>query len=194
REAYFEEIASALRLPVNRLFEYYRKQKNFSTNKYNDTAQTADTNQPPPAQYNDMRPEIIRHAEASLLLLALHSADGPRLIAEKLDENLLSDAPAAQVIRELMNMALNGEWFSGSELLNHLPEELAQMPDVIKLLMADSASLTPAQIHQILEDCPAELRKNYLRSKRQELLYELRETQDIVRQATILEELKKLRD
>ena len=29
REAYFEEIASALRLPINRLFEYHRKQKRF---------------------------------------------------------------------------------------------------------------------------------------------------------------------
>ena len=116
------------------------------------------------------------------------------MIAEKLNEDLLSDAPAARVIKELMNMALNGEWFSGSELLNQLPEELAQMPEVIKLLMSDDSSLTEQQIAQILKDCPAELQKEYLQRKRQELLYELRETKDIVRQAAILEELKKLRN
>ena len=194
REAYFEEIASTLRLPVNRLFEYYRKQKN--TASYSNAApeQAPQYNTVEAAQYNDMRPENVRHAEASLLLLALHSPDGPRLIAEKLDEDLLSDAPAARIIKELMNMALNGEWFSGSELLNHLPDDLAQTPGVVKLLMADESNLTNAQIQQILDDCPAELRKEYLQRKRQELLYELRETKDIVRQAAILEELKKLRD
>ena len=194
REAYFEEIASALRLPVNRLFEYYRKQKNYTANNNAESQSDPAAIPQMPVQYNDMRPENIRHAEASLLLLALHSADGPRMIAEKLNEDLLSDAPAARVIKELMNMALNGEWFSGSELLKQLPEELAQMPEVIKLLMSDDSSLTEQQIAQILKDCPAELQKEYLQRKRQELLYELRETKDIVRQAAILEELKKLRN
>ena len=60
--------------------------------------------------------------------------------------------------------------------------------------MSDDSSLTEQQTVQILEDCPAELRKEYLQRKRQELLYELRETQDIVRQAAILDELRKLRN
>ena len=195
REAYFEEIASTLRLPINRLFEFHRKQRNFSANNYAAVqGQNPQSASQIPEQYNDMRPENIRHAEASLLLLALHSADGPRLIAEKLDESLLSDSPTARVLKELMNMALNGEWFTGSELLNHLPDDLAQMADVVKMLMADDSSLTDAQARQILQDCPAELRKTYLQRKRQELLYELRETKDVVKQITILEELKKLRD
>ena len=196
REAYFEEIASTLHLPVKRLFDFHRKQKSFAANSYaaNQEQQAPQEANQVQEQYNDMRPENIRHAEASLLLLALHSADGPRLIAEKLDEELLSDSPTARVLKELMNMALNGEWFTGSELLNHLPRELAQMPGVVKLLMADDSNLTAEQAQQILNDCPAELRKEFLQQKRQELLYELRETKDIVRQAAILEELKKLRD
>ena len=90
-------------------------------------------------------------------------------------------------------MALNGEWFSGADLLNHLPGELAQDPEVVKLLIRDVA-LSPAQCRQILADCPLELKKDYCKRKSQELIYELRETTDIVRQAAILEELKSLRN
>ena len=196
RELYFEEIASLLRLPVNRLFEYYRQQKQSITHAANAAVRTSDNandNQPTQREiYNDMRSENVRHAESSLLLLALNSADGPRQIAEVLDESLLSDAPPTRVLRELLEMALNGEWFSGSELLAHLPPELAQEPSVMQILIRDTP-LTAAQCRQILQDCPAELKKDFQRRRSQELLYELRETKDIVRQAEILEELKKLR-
>ncbi|MBR2356846.1 MAG: DNA primase [Lentisphaeria bacterium] len=192
REAYFEEIASALRLPINRLFEFHRKQKRFADNTFSGNQGKSDAADNAPAKYNDMRSENIRHAEASLLLLALNSADGPRQIAECLDEKLLSDSPTALILKELMNMALNGEWFSGSELLSHLPEKLAGDPEVVKMLIRD-VELTAEQCRQILEDCPRELQKDYCKRKSQELLYELRETNDIVRQAAILEELKNLR-
>jgi len=197
REAYFEEIASALRLPINRLFEFYRRYAKYKTQPAAGTENPAaartrektDTH----VQYNDLRPENIRHAEASLLLLALHSADGPRRISEVLDEKLLSDAPAAKVLKELLAMALNGEWFSGAELLEHLPEELAKNPDVIKMLIRDN-DLSDAQCTQILRDCPAELLKEARNRRRQELLYELRETKDLVRQSEILNQLRELRD
>ncbi len=191
REVYFEEIASALRIPVSRLFEFHRKQK---TNTF---AAAGNANSAPPsataAAYNDMRPENIRHAEASLLQLALANADAPRNIAGVLDEKLLSDAPVAKVLKELMNMALNGEWFNGAELLNQLPPELSQDPSVIKLLISDTV-LNNAQCSQILRDCPAELAKEYRKRVRQDLLYELRETTDVVRQVEILEKLKELRE
>jgi len=192
RELYFAEVAARLRLPVEKLFNFYRLVKRNAVPAFNGEP-TSTPSAAPAVQYNDMRPENIRHAEASLLLLAIHSADGPRQIAEVLDESLLSDAPTAAVIKELLNMALNGEWFNGSELLEHLPAELSQNPEVLKMLIRDVA-LTPEQCAQILQDCPMELKKEYQKRKRQELLYELKETGNTIRQLEILEELKKLRD
>ncbi|MBE6379375.1 MAG: DNA primase [Lentisphaerae bacterium] len=189
REVYFEEIASLFRLPVDRLFEFYNKYKRFAR-----TAPGSNTDVPAveKVQYNDMRPENIRHAEASLLLLALNNSDAPRQIAEVLDESLLSDAPSALVLKELLSMALNGEWYNGAELLNNLPENLSSDPEVVKLLIRDN-DLTGEQCAQIMADCPAELRREYQKRRRQELLYELNETGDIQRQYQILEELKQLR-
>ena len=89
-------------------------------------------------------------------------------------------------------MASNGEWASGQDLLKHLPEALAQNAEVMKLLIAD-ANLTGAQSEQILNECPAVLKKEYQQRKRQELLYELRECKDMLRQVEILEQLKALR-
>ena len=191
REVYFEEIAGRLRVSGKSLFDLYRKQKRFGGNNVANQNDATPTVQPANI-YNDMRPENIRHAEASLLMAALSSADGPRRIAEVLDESLLSDAPAALVLKELLNMSLNGEWYSGADLLNHLPENLAKDQNVIKLLISDS-DLSENQIEQILSDCIRELRREYNKQRSQELLYELRETTDAVRQMQILEELKKLR-
>lgn len=196
REAYIEEIASGLRLAATNLFKLsnkYRRQHQFDANKNAVNSTPVQSTVPAAEVYNDMRPENIRHAEASLLIFALNSSDGPRQLAEVLDEKLLSDAPPAQVIRELMNMSLNGEWANGAELLQMLPEQLAKNPETVKLLIRDNP-LTQEQGRQILQDCPQELLKYYRKSKREELLYELKETADIVKQAKILEELKKLRD
>ena len=140
-----------------------------------------------------MRPENIRHAEASLLLLALASSDGPRRIAEVLDESLLSDAPVAKIIKELLGMALNGEWYSGADLLAHLPPELANDPEAVKLMIREEGELTGEQCTQILQECSAELKREHNKRLRQELLFELNETSDMVRQLEILEKLKELR-
>jgi len=193
REVYFEEIASLLRLPVDRLFEFHRRQKKFVL-----MDKSADSNPTPgdtvkAAKYNDMRPENVRHAESSLLLLALSDSDAPRAIAETLDEALLSDAPVAEVLKELMSMALNGEWYSGAELLAHLSNELASDPEVVKLLIREN-DLTAEQGRQILQECSAELRREHNKRQRQELLFELKDASDIARQLEILEKLKALRD
>ncbi len=192
REVYIDEIANALRVPAKGLFDIYRKQKRFNSNRFPAAEKAVQPTGDTTERYNDMRPENIRHAEASLLMVALHSADGPRRIAEVLDESLLSDAPSATVLKELLNMALNGEWYSGAELLNHLPENLARDQEVVKLLIRDS-DLTAEQAEQILNDCPQELKREYNKQRCNELLYELRETADVARQMQILEELKKLR-
>ena len=193
REVYLEEIANRLRISAKSIFDLHRKQKRFASSfQQSAPAQAQEPQQVPEKNYNDMRPENIRHAEASLLMVALSSADGPRRISEVLDESLLSDAPAAEVLKELLNMSLNGEWYSGADLLNHLPEKLTKEQNVVKLLINDS-DLTEAQIKQILEDCPLELQKERNKQRSNELLYELRETADVVRQMQILEELKKLR-
>ena len=193
REVYLEEIAGSLRVSPQSLFDLYKKQKRFANNRQPEGDQhTADTPSPAVERYNDMRPENIRHAEKLLLLVAMHSADGPRQIAEALDESLLSNAPTAMLLKELMNMALNGEWYSGADLLNHLPEQFAANQEIVKLLMSES-DLTAEQITQIIKDCPQELQREHNKQRRQELLYELRETTDVVRQMQILEEIKTLR-
>ena len=96
------------------------------------------------------------------------------------------------LLKELMNMSLNGEWYSGADLLSHLPEQLAADQEIVKLLMSEN-DLTSEQISQILKDCPQELQREHNKHRRQELLYELRETADVVRQMQILEEIKTLR-
>ncbi len=191
REFYFDELSARLRMPVDRIFAQYRKVRRTARPMPGLPAAGVPTETAEP--YNDMRPENVRHAEASLLLLALHSADGPRRIAEVLPSELLSDAPAARVLRELMELTLNGEWYTGAELLAHLPAELAQNSEVARLLIRD-IELTPVQCDQILGDCPAELRKERHKERRRSLLFELRETRDSVRQAAILQELRELRD
>ena len=126
-------------------------------------------------------------------MVALNSQDGPRQISEVLDESLLSDAPAAQIIREMLDMALNGEWYSGQDLLTHLPDELAKNPEVMKLLIKSNA-LSPEACQQILQECPRELAKEKRKNQRQELLFQLRECKDPMRQMEILNALKDLRD
>ena len=193
REVYFEEISALLHLPINRLFDFHRRQMRYKQEHPSPADGQAAPEPVKTAVYNDMRPENVRHAEASLLMVALNSQDGPRQISEVLDESLLSDAPAARIIREMLDMALNGEWYSGQDLLAHLPEELSKNPEVMKLLIKSNA-LSPEACQQILQECPRELAKEQRKHQRQELLFQLRECKDPMRQMEILNALKDLRD
>ena len=93
----------------------------------------------------------------------------------------------------MLDMALNGEWYSGQELLTHLPDELSKNPEVMKLLIKSNA-LSPEACQQILQECPRELAKEKRKNQRQELLFQLRECKDPMRQMEILNALKDLRD
>ena len=192
RELYLGELADSLHIPVDQIFRRYRSKKHSARTVYGSTPQPA-APAPAPETYADLRPGNVRHAEASLLLLALHSPEMARRLAELLSDELLSDAPAATVLKELCAMSLNGEWFAGAELLGRLAETPTHDPEVIRLLMQD-VSLSEAQCLQILEDCPKELQKERHKKMRRQLLFELKESSDPDRQKEILRRMQELLD
>jgi len=191
RELYLGELADRLRIPLEQIFRRCKSRRRVVRPNYDGTPAPAP---PVPAEaYADLRPGNVRHAEASLLLLALHSPETARQLAAVLPDELLSDAPAAAVLRELCAMSANGEWFQGAELLGKLDSALAQDAEVVRLLIQDIA-LTEEQCLQILRDCPEELRREQRKKMRRELLFELKESADTCRQTEILRRLQELRD
>lgn len=191
RELYLGELADRLRIPLEQIFRRCKSRRRVVRPNYDGNPAPAP---PVPAEaYADLRPGNVRHAEASLLLLALHSPETARQLAAVLPDELLSDAPAAAVLRELCAMSANGEWFQGAELLGKLDSALAQDAEVVRLLIQDIA-LTEEQCLQILRDCPEELRREQRKKMRRELLFELKESADTSRQTEILRRLQELRD
>ena len=192
RELYFQELSDALRIPLEQIFRRFRQKQRPARRDYtadgDNTGKAAAEPERP-----DLRPEAVRHAEASLLLLALSSQDMARRILEEVPDELLSDSPVAAALRELCAMSCNGEWFTGAELLNKLDPAAAADPEVVRLLLQD-ATLSEEQRERILADCPAALRREQHKKERSELLFELKETPDPGRQAEIIRRLHEIKD
>jgi len=191
RELYFQELSDALRIPLEQIFRRFRQKQRPARRDY--TAEPAAADAPSTESAPDLRPEAVRHAEASLLLLALSSQDMTRRLAAELPDELLSESPVAAVLRELCAMSCNGEWFTGAELLNKLSPAVAADAEVVRLLLQD-ASLSEDQQERILADCPAALRREQHKKERAALLFELKETDDPARQAEIIRRLHEIKD
>ena len=121
----------------------------------------------------------------------------PFILIESLTQEVLEAEKKAygKVIRMMAHEVNNNVAGITSilESIDGLPEDLAQDPEVMKLLIR-STELSPEACQQILQECPRELAREKRKQERQELLFQLLECKDPMQQMEILNALKNLRD
>ena len=99
----------------------------------------------------------LRHAENTLLSLALLSEAMARRIGDEVTPDQLSTSAAARALNRVTALALNGEYDGAAAELNTLDRELGDA--MLSRILTDPEPLAPERQAQALEECLAALRR-----------------------------------
>ncbi|MEA4863281.1 MAG: DNA primase [Victivallaceae bacterium] len=132
----------------------------------------------------------LRHAETTLLSLALLSEAMARRIGDEVTPDQLSESAAARALNRVTALALNGEYDSAAPELNALDRELGDA--ILSRILTDPEPLAPERQEQALEECLTALRRRRAGFAQKKLLDALRSAQTAEEKAKILAALQKL--
>lgn len=198
REAYIRELGARLNVNPETIFAEYNKQnqKRANTFKFKRRQEAGNMN---PAAQNSRQPmqpsgfpadpgapaapapppvpaipQDIKHAEKTLLEIALTSAEIAGTLSHDLPVDKISKTPIGRALNELINCTLNGEWEHVNEHLTDFERENPSRA-LSEVLLGASKPYTAKEAQKSLTDCLETIKTHYEKIKMTALMQRLRE-------------------
>ncbi|MFA7183845.1 MAG: DNA primase [Victivallales bacterium] len=175
REGYIQALSLRLGVKAETIFSEYNKETKNKTNtfKFNrrPESEEAETTEDQPLNSIDV-PDIIRHAEKTLLETALESEETAERLTNELPPEQLSQTPVGKALNELLNCTLNGEWEHAREHLSAFERENPS-PDLSKVLFQEE-SYDNRRAAKAVPDCLRAISEHYRKLELTALMQKLR--------------------
>ena len=182
REMYIQELSSRLGVKPETIFSEYNKESKAKANTFkfkrrpeleepgfdnNDMAQAVVT------QSNTPAPTMaVRHAEKTLLEIALTSEETANQLTDDLPVEKLTQTIIGKAINELINCTLNGEWEHVRDHLSDFERENPS-PGLSKILLQENLYQSK-QAAKAIEDCLKTINDHYKKLKLADIMQKLR--------------------
>jgi hypothetical protein len=173
REMYIQQLSSRLGVKAETIFSEYNKESKAKANtfKFQRRAGTEEKileeNKPPEA--NALAPSMgIRHAEKTLLEIALVSEETANKLGQELPLEKLSQTPIGKALNELINCSLNGEWENARSHLSDFERENPS-PALSKILLQEDP-YKDKQVAKAVADCLKVINEHYKKLKLADLM------------------------
>ncbi len=199
REMYIQELSSRLGVKPETVFSEYNKESKNQANTFKfkrrpeleepgfDNNNTAAAFEPQP---NIPAPSMaIRHAEKTLLEIALASEETANQLTTELPVEKLTQTVIGKAINELINCTLNGEWEHAKDHLSDFERENPSS-GLSKILLQESIYKSK-QAAKAIEDCLSVINEHYKKLKLTDLMQKLRAATP-EEKAEIMKELQEL--
>ena len=197
REGYIQELSSRLGVKPEPVFSEYNTESKNQANTFNfkrrpdfeepgfdggNTAPAAQSNIPAP-------PMAIKHAEKTLLEIALASEETANQLSHELPVEKLTQTVIGKAVNELINCTLNGEWEHAREHLSDFERENPS-PELSEILLEENIYKSK-QAMKAIEDCLKTINEHYKKLKLTALMQKLRSASP-EEKTEIMQELQKL--
>ena len=200
REGYIRELSSRLNVKPETVFSEYNKESKNQANTFNfkrrpEMEQSAfDGNNAAPALPEAQAgvpapPSAIRHAEKTLLEIALASEETANQLTHELPAEKLTQTVIGKAVNELINCTLNGEWEHVREHLSDFERENPS-PELSEILLQENIYKSKQAIKAI-EDCLKTINEHYKKLKLTDLMQKLRSASP-EEKTELMKELQKL--
>ena len=201
REAYIQELSSRLGVKPETVFSEYNKESKNQANTFKfkrrpETVEIEFDGSNPAAplplepQSDTPAPSMaVRHAEKTLLEIALASEETANQLTNELPAEKLTRTVIGKAINELINCTLNGEWEHARAHLSDFERENPS-PGLSKILLQESIYQSK-QAAKAVEDCLKVINEHYKKQKLTDLMQKLR-TAAPEEKAEIMKELQGL--
>lgn len=182
REMYIQELSSRLGVKPETIFGEYNKESKAKANTFkfkrrpefeNPGFENNNVVQSTAPQSNTPAPSMaIRHAEKTLLEIALSSEETANRLTNELPVEKLTETVIGKAINELINCTLNGEWEHAGNHLSDFERENPS-PGLSKILL-EGNSYQGKQVAKAVEDCLNTINEHYKKLKLTDLMQKLR--------------------
>jgi len=199
REMYIQELSSRLGVKPETVFSEYNKESKAKANTFKfkrrpeiEEPPGFDNNAPQAvaAQSNIPAPTMaIRHAEKTLLEIALNSEETANQLTNELPVEKLTETVIGKAINELINCTLNGEWEHARDHLSDFERENPS-PGLSKILLQEEIYQSK-QAAKAIEDCLNTINDHYKKLKLTDLMQKLRSATP-EEKAELMKEFQKL--
>ena len=186
REGYIESLSDRLGLRSDTVFAQLNQLRKRSRSR-----QPEPELPPEPLQPTEPAlPREVRHAEETLLQLALNDAAFARSLAEALPTELLAENLTGQALNEVIALALNDEF---DQVLLHLARFADDHPNgELSRILVESCDWEQKLQSKAGADCIATLRRYHRQRQQQTLLARLKAAQTAEEKRELLEAMQKL--
>jgi DNA primase len=179
REGYIQALSLRLGVKAETIFSEYNKENKNKANTFQFKRRSeseAGTEKVPgsgdlPAE-GPAVPAAVKHAEKTLLEVALASEEAAGRLANELPAERLSQSPIGKALNELVNCTLNGEWEHAGEHLSAFERENPS-PDLSKTLF-DEKVYDKRQAAKAVDDCLKAINEHYKKLALTDLMQKLR--------------------
>ena len=185
REMYIQELSSRLGVKPETVFSEYNKESKNKANTFK-FKRRPEIEEPPGFASSDMAPHhslepqsnipapsmAIRHAEKTLLEIALESEETANQLINDLPAEKLTQTVIGKAVNELINCTLNGEWEHARDHLSDFERENPSK-ELSKILLQDNIYKS-RQAAKAVEDCLKTISEHYNKLKLTEVMQKLR--------------------
>jgi DNA primase len=180
REMYIQELSTRLGVKPETVFSEYNKESKAKANTFkfkrrSEVGAPGFNSQPPQAvmpQSNTPAPPMgIRHAEKTLLEIALASEETANQLKDDLPTEKLTQTVIGRAINELINCTLNGEWEHARKHLSDFERE-NHSPGLSKILLEENIYKSK-QAAKAVGDCLNAINEHYKKLKLTDIMQRL---------------------
>jgi len=182
REMYIQELSARLGVKPETIFSEYNKESKAKANTFkfkrrpeNEEVPNFDSNDmaPPVAVQSNVHsiPIAIRHAEKTLLEIALNSEETANHLRDELPLEKLTQTVIGKAINELINCTLNGEWDHARDHLSDFERENPS-PGLSKILLQDNIYKSK-QAAKAIGDCLKTINDHHKKLKLSDIMQKL---------------------
>lgn len=200
REGYIRALSARLGVKEETVFSEYNKESRNQANTFNFKRRTesgepvsanssVQTSSPEPQSDVPAPSSAIRHAEKTLLEIALASEETANQLTHDLPAERLTRTVIGKAVNELINCTLNGEWEHAREHLSDFERENPS-PELSEILLQENIYKSKQAIKAI-EDCLRTINEHYKKLKLTDLMQKLRSAAP-EEKTEIMKELQKL--
>ena len=199
REAYIQELSSRLGVKPETIFSEYNKESKAKANTFK--FKRRPELEEPGFESNDMAPPVltqsntpaptmaVRHAEKTLLEIALNSEETANQLTDDLPVEKLTQTVIGKAINELINCTLNGEWEHVRDHLSDFERENPS-PGLSKILLQENLYQSK-QAAKAIEDCLKTINEHYKKLKLTDIMQKLSSASP-EEKATLMKEFQRL--
>ena len=183
REMYIQELSSRLGVKPETVFSEYNKESKTKADTFKFKRRSEleeppgfnDDNVPPdlmPEANIPAPPALVKHAEKTLLEVAMISEETANQLAHELPAEKLTQTVMGKALNELINCTLNGEW---EHITNHLSdfERENPSPELSKIMIRENPYQN-RQIAKAVADSLTAINEHYRKIKLADLMQQLR--------------------